>query len=202
MCFSSGLIRMRHCALPRVGWLFSFLCSGSFWLQCFQIFSQTLCLSILLLEPLKFECPCTLHCSRDLWDGPHFFFHSFSLFCSAPVISTLISSISLFFCFIHSAIDYFLGLPLLLLLQVIFQVDCLLSLYIFGFVRFNFATVSVTDCHLIFSNLLCLWFSFCRLHIYSFLWFWCLPSMEWGWSWGLCRLPGLRNWFLPFGRWS
>lgn len=73
---------------------------------------------------------------------PSFLFILFSLFCSAPVISTLISSSSLTFLLFHTlCYRLFSWVIFLLLLQVIFQVDCLWSLYLFGFVRFNFATV-------------------------------------------------------------
>ena len=191
------------------------LCTSQTWVTIFfSMFRKflTAMFSNIFSDTLSFYSPSG---TPKIWMSMHFTllqrplrwstFFSPILFLYSPLLQLfqhLYLPSHFFFCFIHSAIDYFLGLPLLLLLQVIFQVVCLLSLYIFGFVRFNFATVSVTDCHLIFSNLLCLWFSFCRLHIYSFLWFWCLPSMEWGWSWGLCRLPGLRNWFLPSGHWS
>ena len=32
--------------------------------------------------------------------------------------------------------------------------------------------------------------------------FWCRPPSGWGWSRGLCKLPGGRDWCLPSGRWS
>ena len=142
VCFSLGLIHMRLSALPRLGWLFSFLCSGSFWLQCFQIFSQTLSLYSPSGTPKIWMFMHLILLQRPLRCPPPFFLILFSLFCSAPVISTLISSSSLTFLLFHTlCYRLFSWVIFLLLLQVIFQVDCLWSLYLFGFVRFNFATV-------------------------------------------------------------
>ena len=143
MCFSLGLIHMRLSALPRLGWLFSFLCSGSFWLQCLQIFSQILSLYSPSGTPKIWKFMHLILLQRPLrWFLPTFFFLLFSVFCSALVISTLISSSSLTFLLFHTlCYRLFSWVIFLLLLQVIFQVDCLLSLYLFGFVRFNFASV-------------------------------------------------------------
>ena len=55
---------------------------------------------------------------------------------------------------------------------------------------------------LILSNFLCLWSPFLRLQICSSSCFWCLPPGVWGWSWGLCGLPGGWNWCIHTGEWK
>ena len=62
-----------------------------------------------------------------------------------------------------------------------------------GFLPFS-CVCNVFLCHLISSNLLCLWSPFCRLQGHSSSFFCCLPPGGWDWSRALCRLPCGRDW--------
>ena len=56
MCSSLGLSCLGLSVIPGLGWLFSFPCQGSFQLLSLQIFSQVLCLFLLLAKSRQ-SCP-------------------------------------------------------------------------------------------------------------------------------------------------
>ena len=84
---------------------------------------------------------------------------------------------------------------LLYLFWILFQAYCpsILYLVVLGFYLSFFSTKFVS--HLILSSFLCLWALFHRLQDCS-SYLRCLSPSEWGWFWGLFRLPGMRDWSL------
>ena len=70
------------------------------------------------------------------------------------------------------------GSSLLSFLLILFQVDSLFPLHLFGLVGFYFALSSaVYFCFFILLNLLCFGSDFCRLQVRSSHCFWCLPQL-------------------------
>ena len=67
-----------------------------------------------------------------------------------------------------------------------------------GFLSWSFVW-NIALCCLILSNFLCLQSPLRRLLGWSSSSFWYLAPGGWGWSRGLCRLPGGRDWCLPTG---